>query len=349
MNFVFDFWLFIKRQCSSCRETKMVRDDLVKKFMGQVRTISRAEPGDEDLGPLKLLPGMWKNLPNLAGRGWNMIALPFATEPSSRLNYRLLVNQYNEELKFTIVDKAVPNRGIRRNCTTQEADQFLVTIDYEQTIDQIAAADFPESGKAGDPGLAIHHEPGLWLHMVNETTNNLDIARLATIPHGDSVLALGRADETNGGPTIHHVNGLPIGVDQNLDSPYLAPYKHFHDDLFQGLFDPVSPNKLLNDANAGVDIKRTNILKVDTTVESGGIVNIPFIVKQANAAEMTSTFWIQELAETDDKGNPKLRLQYSQVVLLDFFERRDGLPGLIRWPHVSINTMEKVADPSEWE
>ena len=43
-----------------------------------------------------------------------------------------------------------------------------------------------------------------------------------------------------------------------------------------------------------------------------------------------------------DEGEPKLRLQYTQVVILDFFERRDGLPGLIRWPHVSISTLDKV-------
>ena len=59
---------------------------------------------------------------------------------------------------------------------------------------------------------------------------------------------------------------------------------------------------------------------------------------------MNSTFWIQELEELDAAGKPKLRLQYSQVVMLDFFPRRDGLPGLISWPHVSINTLEKVAD-----
>jgi hypothetical protein len=57
---------------------------------------------------------------------------------------------------------------------------------------------------------------------------------------------------------------------------------------------------------------------------------------------MRSTFWIQELADLDADGNPKLRLQYSQVVMLDFFPRRDGLPGPIRWPHVSINTLERV-------
>jgi hypothetical protein len=273
-----------------------------------------------------------------------MIALPFATEPGSRLNYRLLVNQYNEELEFTLVDKAVPNRGIRREGTTVDSDQFLVTLDYEQQIKQIASDDSPPSGKAGNPGLAIHHEPGLWLHMVNEVTDGLDIARLATIPHGDSVLALGRSSETNGPSAIDSVNGLPEGVEQDLNSPYLAPYKHFHDNLFQGLFDPVNPHLLLEAANQGVNIVKTTTLEVDTTHPTGGIVNIPFIVKQANAASMKSTFWIQELAEKDHHGNPKLRLQYLQIVLLDFFPRRDGLPGLIRWPHVSINTMEKIAE-----
>jgi hypothetical protein len=51
-----------------------------------------------------------------------------------------------------------------------------------------------------------------------------------------------------------------------------------------------------------------------------------------------------ELDELTPAGTPRLILQYLQIVLLDFFPRRDGLPGLIRWPHVSINTMEKVAD-----
>ena len=57
---------------------------------------------------------------------------------------------------------------------------------------------------------------------------------------------------------------------------------------------------------------------------------------------MKSTFWIQELEECDENGCHKMRLQYLQVVLLDFFPRSDGLPGPIRWPHISINTMEKV-------
>ncbi|MBL8150581.1 MAG: hypothetical protein JNN15_11700 [Blastocatellia bacterium] len=319
----------------------MLSSDKLNILKSQGRKIFPAKAGDDDLGPLTLLPGTWKNLPSLPGRGWNMIALPFAGPPPNPLNYRLLVNQYNEELSFTLVDKAVPNRGIKKNGVAVESDQFVVALDYEQSINQIAADDFPKSGEAGKPGLAIHHEPGLWLYLTNEVTKDLDIARLATIPHGDSVLALGKSNRLKGTPTIFDVNGLPEGVNQDLNNPYLAPYKHFHDNLFQNLFDPVSPNDLLKAANQGVNIVRTTELAVDTTTPTGGIVNIPFIVKQANAVSMRATFWIQELAEKDINGNPKLRLQYSQVVMLDFFPRRDGLPGLISWPHVSINTLEK--------
>ncbi len=328
----------------------MIKKEQPNELKNQGRAIYPAKEGDETLGPLKLLPGTWKNLPNLPGRGWNMIALPFATEPGSPFNFRLLVNQYNEELKFTLVDKAIPNRGIKRNGVTVEADQFLVALDYEQTISQLAADDFPKSGKAGNAGLAIHHEPGLWLYISNEVTDGLDLARLATIPHGDSVLALGKSGKSNGASVIPKIDGLPEGVGQDLNNPYLGPYKHFHDSPFKGVitapefpgFDPTNPHLLLEAANQGVNIIKTTTLEVDTTNPSGGIVNIPFVIKQANATSMKSTFWIQELADKDIHGNPKLRLQYAQVVLLDFFPRRDGLPGPIRWPHVSINTMEKV-------
>jgi hypothetical protein len=51
---------------------------------------------------------------------------------------------------------------------------------------------------------------------------------------------------------------------------------------------------------------------------------------------MRATFLLHELAETDPAGRPKLRLR--------FLPRGDGGPGRIRWPHVSVNTLEKVSD-----
>lgn len=313
----------------------MTNEELINALKTKGRVLTAASTGDEALGPLKNLPGTWANLPGLPGRGWNMIALPFS---EGRFNYRLLLNQYNETLKFSTVDKGVPNRGL-------EGDQFLAALDYEQSIEQIAAADSPESGLAGEPGLAIHHEPGLWLHIINKRTGNLDVARLATIPHGNSVLALGYSSESTEPPTIPDISGLPTRInDDSLDNPYLAPYKHFNDNPFVGntggaaKFNPVIPNELLKEANQGVKFKNVTKLEIDTKIKTGGIVNIPFIVKEADATEMTATFWIQEIV--DANGQPKFRLQYTQTVFLDFLP---GVGGRIRWPHVSINTLEKVA------
>jgi hypothetical protein len=251
----------------------------------------------------------------------------------------------------------VPNRGLNNAVAPPiQGDQFIFALDYEQSVVQIAADDrvangegandIPTSGQAGSGGLAIHHEPGLWLYLLNGAEEGLDIARLSTIPHGNSVLALGGSRMVEGMPDIPFIDGLPIGVPRDLNGPYLAPYRHFQQNLFENLFDPVNPVNLLREANQGVAIRRTTVLEVDSTRPTGGIVNIPFIERQADAATMSATFWIQELVEEDANGRPKLRLQYAQVVMLDFFTRVDGLPGRIAWPHVSINTLEKIEEPA---
>lgn len=321
----------------------MLNKNQIDQFKAVGRKISVAQYEDDDLGHLKLLPGKWQNEPNLEGRGWNMIALPFVDPAGGNLNYRLLLNQYNEILKFTTVNKGVPNRGIKNlNGQVSNADQFVVTLDYEQSITQIAAEDFPVSGQAGGEGDGIHLEPGLFLQMANEVTDDLEIARMASIPHGNSVLALGKVTIFDGPPIIDNENGLPIGVDNDLNKPYLAPYKKFQDNPFKNLFNPVDPNDLLRKANQGINIARTTEFKFDTKFGTGGVNNIPFIKRQADASEMTATFWLQELEDLDENGKPKLRLQYTQTVMLDFFPRSDG-EGVIKWPHVSINTMEKIS------
>lgn len=316
----------------------------------QNRHITVAETGDELLGPLGLLPGTWQG----DVTGWNMIALPFVADPPSGLDYRLLLNQFRETLTFRLVDKGVPNRGLSADRSVQ-TDQVITALDYEQTIQQIAVTDRPASTVAGAVDAAIHHEPGLFLNMLNETDGGPTVARLATIPHGDAALALGPAFTVPGPPQIDPIDGLPIGVPQDLaNNPYLEPYRHFHDNPFFGTvpagtpgfpgFDPTQPHLLLQLANQLQPVARTTVLVLDTSADPGGIRNIPFVVKQANAVSMRSTFWINELEELDEGGKPRLQLQYAQVVMLEFFPRRDGLPGRIAWPHVSINTLTKVSE-----
>lgn len=286
------------------------------------------------------------------------------------------MNQYDEELKFVFIDDKVPNRGLLRpDNPGSDHDQSVVTIDYQQKIAQIVAEDRPSSGGlAGGAGLPIHHEPGLWLYAKNlkpkddkiigdqVTEENIDVARLASVPHGNSVLALGNSNSYAGRPVIPPLSGLPSGRFEDVltpdydfrdtahPDPYLEPFRHYIDHPFMenmGVgfpgFSPADMNALLRFANQGVDIVRTTTLTVDTDRKSGGITNAPFSVREAEPVSMKSTFWIQELDKKDKTGKPVLRLQYSQVVMLNFFHpRQDEFPGRASWPHISIATLEKV-------
>jgi hypothetical protein len=333
------------------------------------RLSTGAAPSLPDLGPLEQLVGVWTG----KGTGWNMIALPFqeAPPPDAGFKFRVLMSQYDEELLFTFVDDDVPNRGLTRSGSL-DSDQFVVTLDYQQRIAQKVAEDRPPSQLAGSEGLPIHHEPGLWLYEKNRRSKDdhiqgdqvseveLDVARLASIPHGNSVLALGTSAVQDGMPEIPRISGLPSGRFEDVRSseydfksdPYLEPYLHYINNPFMGDvnnvpgfpgFSPADMNEILRFANQGVTIARTTTLTVDSTRRSGGISNVPFSVREAEPVSMKSTFWIQELAEQDDYGNPRLRLQYSQVVMLHFFRpREDELPERAVWPHISIATLEKT-------
>ena len=356
----------------------MAKHDLPRDMAARERYIGPASPEMEVLGPLQNLPGVWHS----RGRGWNMIALPVAPsllQDPANPPFRVLMNQYSETLKFTTVDTKVPNRGLRHEAdgSISDATQFVVTLDYEQKIAQDVAEDFPATADpdiVGGAGKDIHHEPGLWLNMTNELTAGIDIGRLATIPHGNSVLALGESDHYTGGAkeipplkgAIPAVSGLPVGrlpLDF-ADDGYLDPYKHYIDTPFMGNvagvpgfpgFSPADMNAILRFGHGdGSDVASTTQLTVDSTIERGGVVNIPFIEHQADAASMSSTFWIQEMKATETSGpragKPRMRLLYSQVVMLDFFRpRRDGLPGMAEWPHISINFLDKLSDDPSFE
>jgi hypothetical protein len=354
----------------------------------RVQLSDRSAPPPRDLGPLKLLPGVWTG----DGTGWNMIALPFHGAPPAPagFKFRVLMNQYSEELRFTFVDHDVPNRGLVRPDQCEPApsqpdpsqpdpngpDQFVVALDYQQKIAQKVAEDQPPSpGLAGAANLPIHHEPGMWLHPRNRTFSDdniegdvvteveLDVARLASIPHGNSVLALGTSRICDGMPEIPPISGLALGRFEDVrtpgydfrSDPYLKPYKHYIKHPFKGDkgneagfpgFSPADMNEILRYDNRHANIVRTTTLTVDSTRKDAGISNAPFAAREAEPVSMKSTFWIQELAETDEQGNPRLRLQYSQVVMLHFFRpREDGFPGRAVWPHISIATLTKAPAP----
>lgn len=315
------------------------------------RHISTQPTHPESMAWLQPLQGSWANISksgevDLPGRGWNMIALPDASDPAG---FRLFMNQYNECLDFNLVDENVPNRGVSSTRPVTQTDQFIVTLDYQQRVKQIAEmnrfADVADDSGVVRKFADIHHEPGLFLRMKNHQTEGFDIARLGTIPHGNSLLALGKGGKISGRPPIpgiggvphiHGSSGLPIGVQ---GSKFLDRYNRGNFIVFN----PFNPTELLDRAIRNQNIVSTVTLDFDTRHVSGGIVNIPFIEKQADTTAMRSIFWIEEIG--NDDGTTTMQLQYLQVVILEFGRNKDGGP--VQFPHISINTMQKLEHGDE--
>ncbi|WP_081716413.1 heme-binding protein [Asticcacaulis sp. AC460] len=391
--------------------------NLIENMNSTGREIYVADQGDEYLGALRWLPGTWENTSELKGHGFNMIALPFISDPNNpRENgYRLLMNQYEEILSFELVDKGVPNRGsksVRDPATGQivtlQDDQTVVALTYEQVVTQI---DFEDSYLENFSGTTsklsktnisavfnknpIHHEPGLWLHMTDKNIFRdngveLSIARMGSIPHGNSFTAVGSSREikweqipADQKPNlIPNINGVVVGGGSDpderaldplfnpntgdIDIDYFAPYRYFHNNPFKGSvnidgfsgFEPVDTTLLLRNSFEKIldkigTIKNVTRLHVDSTIDHAGINrvanpsigNTPFITRQSDATAMNCTFIIYEI-EDSSTGNLRYFLQYAQNVILDFIGRPDGHPGRARWPHVSINTLERVSGAS---
>lgn len=139
-------------------------------------TISR------DLGLLADLAGTWQ------GHGFNLIARP---DFQGGAPLYLQLNQTNETLTVDPIGSPVPDRGFGQD------DIALFGLTY---LDRISDA-FTDG--------ALHIEPGIWVTQPatayppeSPPTAGQIIARMATIPHGNSVLAQGSATPFTGPPTL---------------------------------------------------------------------------------------------------------------------------------------------------
>ena len=76
------------------------------------------------------------------------------------------------------------------------------------------------------------------------------------------------------------------------------------------LFDPTNPLALLKAAVQGVNIKTATVLTLDTALATGGIHNIPFVVKRANATPTNAGGVLDRgTGRPDPQGNPQFMLQ----------------------------------------
>lgn len=291
---------------------------------GAVPSPGPVSPPPTDLGLLAGLQGRW------VGTGFNTIWRPNAL--ASGQDRFLELNVTTEILEVDPIPGSIPNRGLL------QTDIQMFGLRYLQQI---------SDANIQPPNNGLHVEPGLWLN-VPATTNPMvsaSIARLATIPHGTTVLAQGIASQATGGLSIPATNLNPFSIgNPTAASPFpeqnLATETDFRTSgpgltgITQSMID--NPNSALEQKLQGQTVLSTVTLQVsssDLPVEGGGLANTAFLAgaaagPNANAALVTATFWLETI-----QGTPNVfQLQYSQTVLLNF----NGLS----WPHVSVATLQ---------
>jgi hypothetical protein len=287
------------------------------------------------LGPLAAFSG------NFTGRGFNTIfrpdkgtptPLPIPVPPGDNI---LELNLTSESLAFSPSLGSVPNRG------TAQGDIFLNGVPYLQTISDVTT-----------PGQStgIHVEPGLWM-AVPPTTDPAEgetFVRMASIPHGTTILAQGTSTTINSAPTIPVVHITPFVVNQpaNLirfpsQTAATAGTPRIPQDLTsfihagtitQAILD--DPNTLLRDVIGKQKIVATTTITIATKPApplfgDGGTDNIAFLLGDNNTPpanpnaqtfQMTATFWIETVEHTIvvpifQPGHPPLMIKGEAAVI----------------------------------
>jgi hypothetical protein len=257
---------------------------------------------NERLGPLADLLGTW-----VGSKGFNIATVPFP--PQGRTPFTLLVEPYLETITFSPIGAKVPNRRVG-------GIDFVEGVMYElRNTDTIT-------------NQPLHVENGMLLLLDQKKMSS--IARLASVPHGDCILALGDWGEVDGPPLFPPIRTLPSRQDPGLLQQFASAKT--------GELDPQMPEATLARAIAGQHIARTTFINL-ATAGAGGILNIPFIDYKAKVVQFDCNFWIETIRDGSNSGHSFQQLQYAQTITIEFPNSRGAASG--RFPHVNINTLVK--------
>jgi hypothetical protein len=304
----------------------MIKSAAVRPLELLQRIASSSTDVPSDLGLLSSFEGTWR------GTGFDLIARP---DKQNNQIFFLMLNATIETLEFTPIGGAVPNRG------SEQGDISLHGLKYSQDVKDAATRE------------PLHFEPGFWMHVppTSAPDQGETYVRQSAIPHGNSLIAQSLFfQRSSGGPSLEPVDSFPFAIEEGVAIPrltqvpnpplkaplgYLDPY--LNPELPAGLSTGLeaaaivrNPVLLLEAAIRGQEIKETVVIEV-SSAQKGGIVNIPFVVKNANTVQLDSIFWIETVSTGDEESFQQL--QYVQRVILDFHG--------IHWPHISVATLVK--------
>lgn len=291
----------------------------------------------ENLGPLAPLLGTWVS-PRYAG--FNVMPIPQATAPNGFILKNIF---YYEVTTFSAIQGKVANRA-----GTYEQDAY--TIFYSQRV-------FFADGVQKDQ--LVHAENGSWLHQVINPQGQgpvntppyvpsppapeplppqdptRAVVKQASIPHGNSILALGGSEFIQGAPVIPVVSALPIDAPYAFSIPYGT-------DIPENL--NINPNFILEVAlekqrQQGIEVVHTTALHVDSD-NHGQVANTPFMKENSDVPRFTNSVWLEQLS------NGMQQLQYTQNITLEFPLPNPDSPKSDRvrylFPHITANTLYKV-------
>jgi hypothetical protein len=250
------------------------------------------------------------------GKGFNTIFRPDNGTPTrlpvAATDDNLLeLNLTEETLSFSPSLGAVPNRG------EVQADINLNGVPYLQVINDVTIA---------GQSTGIHFEPGLWMAVpaTSDPAEGPSFIRMASIPHGTTILAQGKAVTASGKPAFPVVPITPFstGSAPGSGSPFpsqtaaaggtvripqdLTPFIKAGT-ITQAMLD--NPVSLLSTHLTGLNVTSNTAITVSTTptppLFGGGNNNMAFLMgdaqatgPNAQAVTMEATFWIETVEYT---------------------------------------------------
>jgi len=279
--------------------------------VSSLTTVQAATAKVPGLGPLAAFTGTFQ------GNGFNTIFRPDNAKTPTKLpvpvsgsDNVLELNLTQETLSFSPSLGSVPNRG------EVQGDIFLNGVPYLQTISDVTVPSQP---------IGIHFEPGLWM-AVPSTTDPREggtLARMASIPHGTTIVAQGKSSTVQGKPTIAKIDITPFTTGQpKAKVPF--PSQKAADEKTARIPQDLSsfvkagtitqamltdPTTLLRNHIAAQTITSTSVITISTAPAAplfgGGTGNIAFLLgdkkataPNAQAIRMEATFWIETVEFT---------------------------------------------------
>lgn len=332
---------------------------------------SVGKPVLNGLGQLIRLVGNWHSDPS-GPNSWNVMPLP---QDDATDDFILKNFAYSEELTFATIPGTAPNRG---SGFTQVAN----TLFYEQRV-------YFSPGKTVPPGaeqMLVHAENGSWLFLdvrnqfpgafpvagvdpvplPDGTTTlpvqpaNATIAKQMSVPHGNSILAVGSVappakftpnnpvvapDDPSapvlktlpGKPTIPQLNAIPMykGKPYGASQYGNSVTKVINGQKVESNSD-INPNIKLAEYISNTAV--TDYIHFQVAAPEKEITNIAFETKHSKVNSYVMELWVLN----PTSGSPTLMYYQNIGMALELASSSSKATKVINFPHITCNVLQKV-------